>query len=138
MADYLTVPRLEQLKGPLTAEQEDLASQIIPPVCAQLRLKARYIGKDLDEMISADEDLAAAAESVTADIVKREIDSVSSKNEMLTQATQITESAMGYSQSFTLPNSGGGIFIKKSELARLGLMRQRYGGIEMYGGSGND
>ena len=31
--------------------------------------------------------------------------------------------------------SGGGLFIKKSELARLGLRRQRMGVIELYGSS---
>jgi hypothetical protein len=47
--------------------------------------------------------------------------------------TQMSESALGYSfqGSFLVP--GGGLFIKKSELARLGLKRQRYGVIDFYG-----
>ena len=46
--------------------------------------------------------------------------------------TQMTQSALGYSfqGSFLVP--GGGLFIKKSELARLGLRKQRYGVIEPY------
>ncbi|HFL5473898.1 TPA: Gp19/Gp15/Gp42 family protein, partial [Streptococcus pyogenes] len=28
---------------------------------------------------------------------------------------------------------GGGLFIKDNELKRLGLKKQRYGGIELYG-----
>ena len=47
--------------------------------------------------------------------------------------TQMTQSAGGYSASGTFLVPGGGLFIKKSELARLGLRRQRFGGIELYG-----
>ena len=35
------------------------------------------------------------------------------------------------SGSYLVP--GGGLFIKDSELKRLGLKKQRYGGIELYG-----
>lgn len=77
--------------------------------------------------------LLDVAASVVADVVMRELAAVSSDNPMLVQATQYTESALGYSQSFTLPNTGGGLFIKRSELARLGLRRQRYGALDLYG-----
>mgnify|MGYP002627377581 CR=1 FL=1 len=78
--------------------------------------------------------LLDVAASVVADVVMREISAVTSEGSpMLAQATQYTESAMGYSQSFTLPNTGGGVFIKRSELARLGLRRQRYGVLDFYG-----
>lgn len=77
--------------------------------------------------------LLDVAASVVADVVMRELAAISSDNPMLAQATQYTESALGYSQSFTLPNTGGGVFIKRSELARLGLRRQRYGALDLYG-----
>ncbi|MFR4357424.1 MAG: Gp19/Gp15/Gp42 family protein, partial [Clostridia bacterium] len=38
----------------------------------------------------------------------------------------------GYSYSGTYLVPGGGLFIKKTELARLGLRRQRYGVMEPY------
>ena len=44
---------------------------------------------------------------------------------------QSSQSAMGYSYSGTYLVPGGGLFIKKSELARLGLRKQRIGVIEM-------
>jgi hypothetical protein len=47
--------------------------------------------------------------------------------------TQVSQSALGYSVSGTYLVPGGGLFIKKSELARLGLRRQQYGGIDFYG-----
>ena len=46
--------------------------------------------------------------------------------------TQFSESALGYVQSGTYLVPGGGLFIKKSELARLGLRRQQIGVLEMY------
>ena len=46
---------------------------------------------------------------------------------------QSSESALGYSVSGTFLNPGGGLFIKKSELSRLGLKRQKIGVIELYG-----
>lgn len=46
--------------------------------------------------------------------------------------TQTSESALGYSWSGTFLVPGGGLFIKNSELSRLGLRRQRYGVIDFY------
>ena len=46
--------------------------------------------------------------------------------------TQYSESALGYSFSGSFLVPGGGLFIKKSELSRLGLKRQRYGVIDFY------
>ena len=47
--------------------------------------------------------------------------------------TQLSQSALGYSQQATFLVPGGGLFIKRSELARLGLRKQRYGVIDFYG-----
>ena len=47
--------------------------------------------------------------------------------------TQTTESALGYSFSGSYLVPGGGLFIKNSELNRLGLRKQRYGVIDFYG-----
>ena len=46
---------------------------------------------------------------------------------------QTSESAMGYSWSGTYLVPGGGLFIKDSELKRLGLKKQRDGVIDFYG-----
>ena len=52
--------------------------------------------------------------------------------------TQMSESALGYSVSGTYLVPGGGLFIKRSELKRLGLTRQKYGVIEFYGSKSDD
>ena len=87
------------------------------------------VGKDLDAMVAEDEDLAAVAKSVTVDVVARTLMTSTNHEPM----TQFSESGMGYSASGSFLVPGGGLFIKKSELARLGLRRQRFGVMEIYG-----
>ena len=137
MANYATVADLRQLKRTMTAEEEERAESVIPIICAELRIRADMVGKDLDEMVSSSADYASVVKSVVCDITIRELDAIrtSESNAIYSQASQISESAGGLSQSFTLPNTGGGIFIKKSELTRLGLRRQVLGVINMMGGT---
>ena len=52
--------------------------------------------------------------------------------------TQFSQSAMGYTVSGTYLVAGGGLFIKKSELASLGLKRQRMGVLDIYGTQGDN
>lgn len=128
--EYATVQDVIDLKRSLTASEQSRVEQLIPLISASLRYEAKKVGKDLDEMVNEDDDLAEVAKSVTVDVVMRELmTSTSADNEPMTQFSQ---SALGYSQSGTFLVPGGGLFIKKSELARLGLRRQRYGVIEWY------
>lgn len=112
----------------MSQDEKERAEKLIPIVCASLRTEAKKVGKDLDQMIVADSDLAMVAKSVTVDVVARTL-MTSTDDEPMTQAS---ESALGYSFSGTFLVPGGGLFIKKSELGRLGLRRQRYGVIELY------
>lgn len=128
--EYATVQDVIDLKRSLTASEQSRVEQLIPLISASLRYEAKKVGKDLDAMVNEDDDLAEVAKSVTVDVVMRELmTSTSADNEPMTQFSQ---SALGYSQSGTFLVPGGGLFIKKSELARLGLRRQRYGVIEWY------
>ena len=68
------------------------------------------------------------AKSVTVDVVARTLMTSTDHEPM----TQMTQSAGGYSATGTFLVPGGGLFIKKSELARLGLRRQRIGVIDFY------
>ncbi len=110
------------------AEQER-AESLLPVVCASLREEAKKVGKDLDQMIADDDDLAEVAKSVTVDVVARTL-MTSTNQEPL---SQFSESGMGYTASGTFLIPGGGMFIKRSELARLGLRRQRIGVMDVYG-----
>lgn len=126
--DYATVNDIIALKRPLTADETTRATSLIPIVCDSLRFEAEKVGVDLDAAVTADSNLASVAKSVTVDVVMRELNTSTSSEPM----SQMSESALGYSVSGTYLVAGGGLFIKKSELARLGLKIQRYGVIDFY------
>ena len=121
MADYATVRDVETLWRSLTPIEAQRASALIPVVCHSLRVEARKVGKDLDDMIAKDNSLLFVAMSVTVDVVARTLMTSTDQE----PATQFSQSALGYSVSGTYLVPGGGLFIKKSELARLGLKRQQ-------------
>lgn len=128
---YAELRDIERLWRSLTPDERVRAEALLPIVCASLRMEANKVGKDLDALVAADDDLADVARSVTVDVLARTLMTSTDGDPM----TQITQSAGGYSASGTFLVPGGGLFIKKSELARLGLRRQRYGVIEIYGKS---
>lgn len=127
--EFATVQDIQNLWRALTAAEQTRATSLIPVICSSLRSEAKKVGKDLDAMISADPDLADVAKSVVVDVVARTLMTSTNQEPM----TQYSESALGYSVSGSFLVPGGGLFIKKSELARLGLRRQRIGVMEIYG-----
>lgn len=126
---YAEVNDITALWRPMSSQEQDRAEALLTVVCAALRTEARKRGRDLDAMIAADEDLAAVAKSVTVDVVARALMTSTDQEPM----TQMSQGAGGYTASGTFLVPGGGLFIKKSELDRLGLRRQRMGVIELYG-----
>lgn len=129
MANYATVQDVQDLWRTLSAAEQSRAEDLIPVICSSLRIEAAKVGKNLDEMVADDPDLEAVAKSVTVDVVARTL--MTSTNQE--PVSQFSQAALGYSVSGTYLVPGGGLFIKKSELARLGLRRQRIGVIEFYG-----
>ena len=127
MSAFATTQDLIDLWRPLTTEEEDRAENLLIIVSDELRLRANDVGKDLDEMIEATPALANVAKAVTCDVVARML--MTSTDQEPT--TQFSQSALGYSVSGTYLVPGGGLFIKKNELARLGLKRQKLRGINM-------
>ena len=129
MADFATIQDIIDLWRPMSPEETDRADALLPIVSDSLRVEADRVGKDLDVMVAEDAVYANVVKSVVVDIVSRTL-LTSTKNEPMTQTS---ESALGYSWSGSYLVPGGGLFIKKSELARLGLRKQRYGVIDFYG-----
>lgn len=125
--NYATIDDVITLFRSLTQDEEARATALIPIICANLREEGKKVGKDLDAMIQADSDLALVAKSVTVDIVGRVLQTPTNQTPM----TQMSEGALGYTFSGTFLSPGGGLFIKNSELAKLGLRKQRYGAIEL-------
>lgn len=134
MKIYATAEDVARLWRPMTQEETARAEALLPVVSSSLRVEARKVGKDLDKMVEADEDLENVARSVVVDVVARTLMTSTDQEPV----TQYSESAMGYSASATYLVPGGGLFIKRSELARLGLRRQRYGAVEYYGTNQGD
>lgn len=127
MTDFATLEDINALFRSLTPEEEERAVALLPVVSSSLRAEAKRVGKDLDAMVSEDVALADAAKSVTVDVVARTLMTSTNSEPM----TQMSQSALGYTVSGTFLSPGGGLFIKKSELARLGLRRQKIGAIDL-------
>ena len=128
MADYATIEDVRTLWRPLTADEATRAEALIPIICDSLRVEADKVGKNLDEMIADSTALASVAKSVTVDVVARTL--MTSTDQEPT--TQFSQAALGYSVSGTFLVPGGGLFIKKSELARLGIRRQQRRVIDLW------
>lgn len=128
MSEFATTQDVIDLWRSLTSEELLRTEKLLPIVSDSLRVEASKVGKDIDEL-SKNKAYANVLKSVVVDVVARTL-MTSTDNEPMTQESQ---SALGYTWSGTYLVPGGGLFIKNSELARLGLKRQRYGGFELYG-----
>lgn len=123
-----TIDDLTKLWRPLQHSEVARAEELLKVVSDMLREEAFKVGKDLDKMIAQRPTFKSLVKSVLIDIVARVLMTSTNQEPM----TQYAQAALGYSVSGSYLVPGGGVFIKKSELERLGLKRQRYGGIEFY------
>ncbi len=128
MENFATIEDIISLWRPLTPEEVERATSLRPIISDSLRVEADKVRKDLDTMVLESVSLANVAKSVTVDVMARTLMTSTDQEPM----TQSSESALGYSFSGTFLVPGGGLFIKRSELTRLGLNRQRIGGINLY------
>lgn len=129
MSSFATISDVETLWRYLKQDETDRASFLLEVVSDSLRVEAEKVGKDLDAMVLKSAAYANVVKSVAVDIVARTLMTSTDQEPM----TQFNQTALGYSASGSFLVPGGGLFIKKSELARLGLRRQRYGVINLYG-----
>lgn len=130
MNPFATVDDLTMLWRPLKEDEKERAEKLLEIVSNSLREEADKVGRDLDVMIAEKPPyFASVVKSVTVDIVARTLMTSTDQEPM----TQTTESALGYSVSGSYLVPGGGLFIKNSELSRLGLKKQRFGVIDFYG-----
>ena len=128
--DFATIQDITDLWRPLkNADETTRAESLLEVVSDSLREEAKKVGRDLDLMVAERPSYANVVKSVVVDIVARTLMTSTDQEPM----TQSTESALGYSWSGSFLVPGGGLFIKKTELARLGLRKQRYGVIDFYG-----
>jgi len=125
---FATVTDIERLARPLTQAEQARANELLPVVSDELRQEAMNRGYNLDQMLNDGTLLRNAIIGVTVDITMRVL-MTSTHDEPMTQFSQ---AAMGYSVSGSFLSPGGGLFIKDSELKRLGIKRQQLKTIEWY------
>lgn len=126
--NYATIDDLEVLWKKLKLDEIDKAEQLILEASSRIRLKAKKQGKDFDEMILNDSDLAEVVKGLVCSVVKNAMN-VSTDNEAM---TQISQSAGGYTWSGTFFNPSGGIKFTKADWKSIGL-GQTFGGLDLYG-----
>ncbi len=129
MENFATVEDVQTLWRTLKFEEKERAEALLEVVSHSLRVEAKKVGKYLDGLVLTDPSFASVVKSVTVDVVARTLMTSTNQEPM----TQFSESALGYSVSGSYLVPGGGLFIKDSELKRLGLKKQRYGVIDIYG-----
>lgn len=124
---FATLEEIRKLFRDLTIEESERAEALLPIVSDSLRVEAKKVGEDLDKL-AEDSAYLSVLKSVTIDVIARTLMTSTDSEPMI----QSAESALGYSVSGTYLVPGGGLFIKKSELARLGLRKQRWGLFNPY------
>ena len=131
MTNLSSVNDVNSLWKPLSHAEQEQVEALLPVVSDSLRQEAKRVGKDLDEMIAKGEILPNVVKSVVVDVISRYLDQLSSDN--ASTLSQESQSALGYSWSGPYVNTGGGMSILKKDLKRLGLTRQRFGMVDLYG-----
>lgn len=129
MTSFATVDDAIRLWRNLTPEEMERAEALLEVISDVLREEANRLGEDLDVIAKERASYKTLLKSVTVDVLARTLMTSTDSEPM----TQFSESALGYSYSGTFLTPGGGLFIKRDELARLGLKAQKVGGMELYG-----
>ena len=128
MSALATVQDLIDLWRPLSVDEQERARNLIDIISDLLREEAYRFGISIDAQAMERQSYASVVKSVICDVAARTLMTSTDQEPMV----QTSESALGYSWSGTFLTPGGGIFIKRDELARLGLRRQKMGVMEIY------
>ena len=124
-----TLEDLTVLFRPLEKSELEKAERLLEVVEDEIAARASERGRDIYSMIDSGDLALSVFKSVVCDVTGRCLNT-STKGDPLSQFAQ---SARGYSASGTYLVPGGGVFLKNSELRRLGIRRQRIGAREIYG-----
>jgi len=127
-AVYATVDELSSYWRTMTADEQTRAKVLLDSVSSELRIIANSVGKDLDALIADSEDYGTLVKSVVMDTVARILNQSTTGEAM----SQISESAMGYTQSGTYLVPGGGTTILNRDLKRLKLKKQQVSSVEIW------
>lgn len=130
-ANYATVNDIIAIGKNLTAEEQTSAEILIQTASSKIRIIARKYGIDIDKNISdttTGDDLSVAVKNAVVQSVIRAIDSLSSTSSAVSQNS---ETNGAYNISMTYLNAGQSLYFLNNELKDLGIIRQRYGAIDL-------
>lgn len=105
-AVYASVSDITALGISLTAQQQ-AAEILLETASAKLRLSAKKHGKDLDELISKDEDYGSAVKGIVIQAVTRALNSITDSAPAMSQGS---ETNGNYSISMTYLNAGQSLY----------------------------
>lgn len=116
----------------LTPAEEERAANLLPAISDILRSEASRRGYDLDEMIEESASYETVVKTTTVDICVRALrQDTTATGEPMAQESQ---SALGYSWSGTYAIPGGSnLPVMRNDLKRLGITKQRWGVLDIYG-----
>lgn len=130
-ACYATVADIMALR-PLTEQEQQQAGVLLQYASDRLRVIGAKYGVNIDAQIAADPDYGSAVNFVVINTVLNALGRLSvSAGE--SAASQATQSGLGYSMTLTYSNAGSVLWFGKNDLKDLGLLRQKYGGLDIYG-----
>lgn len=132
---YAAISDISAFGRALTAQEQDAAYVLLETASAKLRIISKRFGIDIDALIANDEDYLLAVKQTIVRAVIRAFDTIADSSPPAVQASQ---AAMGYSVSMTYLNSGQSLYFLKNELKELGILRQRWGALEVYSDNEND
>lgn len=131
---YAALSDITVLGYTLPAQQTEAAEILLSDASAKLRVIAKKYGKDLDEMCK-DEDFQATVKSTVVQAVVRALNSISDSSPAVSQTSQ---AALGYSATMTYLNAGQNLYFMRNELKELGILRQTFGALEVFGNDSDD
>ena len=132
-AVYAAVADIQALK-PLSAQEQEQAGVLLQYASDRLRVIGTKYGVNIDKQIEGDPDYGSAVKFTVINTVINALGRLSvSAGE--SAASQATQSGLGYSMTLTYANAGSVLWFGKNDLKDLGLLRQKYGGLDIYGKS---
>lgn len=113
----------------LNNEQQKRLLVLIELASSLLREEANKRKINLSAVINSSDDKANVAKMVVLACVHRVM---SKDDEQDIPLEQFSQSALGYTFSGTYVNPGDDLYYLKNELKRMGIIKQRYGAMEIY------
>ena len=126
---YATITDFASFGKELSEQEMNVSENLIDVAEAKLQVIAKKYNKNIDEMCK-DESFALTVKSTIIQAVIRALNSMQNASPIISQSSQ---SALGYSASMTYLNPGQSIYFLRNELKDLGLIRQSYGALDLYG-----